>query len=271
VSHRTRISVVASLAIVLIVLSILLVRPAFLSAQTAAMPRHHMAMTQEAMKQRFDQWRLTHKPTGVSSEQVAVAQVNVGDFYFDADNNPSTVVDTVHIHLGDTVTWNWVTGFHTVTSGTDSGDPNAGLMFDQPLDNAHTSFSFQFNTPGYFPYFCFVHEGAMAGYVHVWASTGVPSSPVAKIGFTRDPSPNPTHRGVSFAFTLSAAGRVQADVFDANGRRVVRLIDIDMTAGAHNGSWDGRRSDGHTAEAGVYYLRLRLPGYDASRRVTVTK
>ena len=270
-SHRHRIPVAASLAIVLIVLATLFVHPAFVAGQSAAMPHHHMTMSPEAMKQRFDQYRATHKPVGTPAQQAAVAQVNVGDFYFDGDNNFSTVVDTIHIHLGDVVTWNWVSGFHTVTSGTDSGDPNAGAMFDQTIDSSHKTFSFQFNTPGYFPYFCFVHEGSMIGTVHVWESAGVTPVPAARLGFTRDPSPNPTTHGVNFALTLGAAGHVRADVFDANGRRVARLIDADLTAGAHDGAWDGRRSDGRAADTGVYYLRLRLPGYDASRRITVTR
>lgn len=270
-SHRYHIPVAASLAIVLIVLASLFVHPARVAAQSAAMPHHYMVMTPEAMKQRFDRYWAKHKAVGTPSHLAAVAQVNVGDFYFDGDNNLSTVVDTIHIHLGDVVTWNWVSGFHTVTSGTDSGDPNAGLMFDQPMDSSHKTFSFQYNSPGYFPYFCFVHEGSMVGWVHVWESAGVTPVPVAKIGFTRDPSPNPTSRGVNFAFTLGAAGHVRADVFDANGRRVAQLINSDLTAGAHDAAWDGKRSDGRAADTGVYYLRLRLPGYDASRRVTFTR
>jgi len=270
VKARVPITFGAHLAVALIVLSLLLLRPAFVFAENAS-PHHTMTMSAEAMKQRFDEYWATHKPVGVPSVQTAVAQINVGDFYFDADNNLSTVVDTVHIHLGDTVTWSWVTGNHTVTSGTDSGDPNAGLDFDVPLDSSHKTFSHQFNSAGYFPYFCFVHEGSMVGWVHVWESAGVTPVRAAKLGFTREPSPNPSSHGVSFAFTLVTAGRVRAEVFDTNGRRIARLIDADMTAGAHDGAWSGKRSDGRAADAGVYYLRLRLPGYDASRRVTVTK
>ena len=268
---RVRTRFAAHLAVALIVLSTLIVRPAFVSAASVA-PQHRMTMTTEEMKQRFDAYWATHKPVGVPSKAAAVVQINGGDVYFDADNNIlGTVVDTVYIHLGDTVLWNWVVGFHTVTNGVDFDDPNRGLLFNAPLDDTHKTFSFQFNTPGDFPYFCEVHGAPMNGLIHVWASTDVPPVSAAKLGFTRDPSPNPTSRGTSFAFTLGTAGRVRADVFDTNGRRVARLIDADMTAGAHDGAWDGRSSNGRAAGAGIYYLRLRLPGYDASRRITVTK
>lgn len=42
--------------------------------------------------------------------------------------------DDLTIEIGDTVEWNWSTGSHTVTSGLGNGDPNAGNLFDAPLN-----------------------------------------------------------------------------------------------------------------------------------------
>jgi len=230
-----------------------------------------MAMTEAAMKARADEHWSSHKPVGEPSRNAATIVITGRNFQFDADGNLATVVDTANIHVGDTVQWQWVNGFHTVTNGVDSGDPNHGTIFDQPLDNTHTTFSFTFNATGLFPYFCIVHEGAMSGAIRVTSLVGVGSTPLATLGFTRDPFPNPTRGGVSFSFALSQAGRVRAEVFDASGRRVALPLDLDLSVGPHDGAWDGRRSDGGRAGSGVYYLRLTLPGYIENRRITLAR
>jgi plastocyanin len=78
---------------------------------------------------------------------------------FEADGNPDTQVDTVNIRVGDTVRWVREAGTHTVTSGASSnpGD-NPGDLFDAPLNAIQTEFSFTFDVPGTYPYFCRFHE-----------------------------------------------------------------------------------------------------------------
>jgi plastocyanin len=86
-----------------------------------------------------------------------IVEIDVENFRFDADSNDSTQIDTVIINVGDTVRWNWQVGFHTVTSGVDLNDPNAGVLFDEPSDSSNQSFSFTFSQVGTFPYFCRFH------------------------------------------------------------------------------------------------------------------
>ena len=45
----------------------------------------------------------------------------------------------------------------TVTSGTDSSDPNMGKEFDSSMLTQDQMFSHKFNTAGEFPYFCQLH------------------------------------------------------------------------------------------------------------------
>jgi plastocyanin len=80
--------------------------------------------------------------------------INVENDRFDADNNNSTQIDTVTIGVGDTLRWTWREGIHTITSGVDSNDPNAGSLFDAPSDSSNQSFSFEFTEAGTFPCFC---------------------------------------------------------------------------------------------------------------------
>ena len=79
--------------------------------------------------------------------------------------------------------------------------------------------------------------------------------------------PNPFSAGVTLSFTLPTAARVKIEVFDVTGRVVRGLGDRALAAGPHVVSWDGRGDDGRRAAVGVYRLRVRGPGVDASRSV----
>jgi flagellar hook assembly protein FlgD len=85
------------------------------------------------------------------------------------------------------------------------------------------------------------------------------------------PAPNPSRRGVTFAFAMREAGRARAEVFDAGGRRVALVIDGDLPAGSHAAAWDGRVPGGGPAGPGAYYLRLQLPGYASSRTIVIAR
>jgi plastocyanin len=231
----------------------------------------HAPMTDADMKQWTETWWSTHEPVGVSSQGPPAATFVVRNFQFDGDANPGTPFDTVRIELGESVLWQRESGFHTVTNGIDSLDPEAGALFDIPIDNTNPSFQFAFNTQGTYPFFCRPHEGGMFGVVVVQSNTGVDPRTGRALGFTRSPSPNPSARGVSFGFALSEAGSARVEVFDAAGRRVAVPLDRELAAGAHEGAWDGRRVDGARAGAGIYYLRLGLPGHVSTRKISLTR
>jgi plastocyanin len=73
----------------------------------------------------------------------------------------------VKVKSGDTVTWtNDDSQIHTVTSGTDSSDPNMGKEFDSSMLSQNQTFSHKFDTAGEFPYFCQLHP-TMVGKVIV--------------------------------------------------------------------------------------------------------
>ena len=83
------------------------------------------------------------------------------------------------------------------------------------------------------------------------------------------PSPNPFRTGTTIRFGHAAAGRVIAEVFDVNGRRVRSLHRGLMPAGARELTWDGRNSRGLMAAAGVYFVRLRTADRNWSVKVTL--
>jgi plastocyanin len=93
--------------------------------------------------------------TAVGKVSIVEEASEMGDQAYDP--NP------VKVKVGDTVTWtNDDSQAHTVTSGTDSSDPNMGKEFDSSpglstLLSTHQTFSHKFTTAGEFPYFCQLH------------------------------------------------------------------------------------------------------------------
>ncbi len=270
---RTAVPALVGLPILLGFAFLLFGRPARVAGQQASRGHSgHAEMTDAAMKRWSETWWATHPKVGAPSRQAAAATFFVENFRFDADGSFATQVDTVRIAVGEAVMWEWNGGIHSITNGTGFEDPNAGLMFDQPSDFDNNHFSFVFNAAGTFPFFCRPHElGDMKGVVIVGSTTGAEPFPGEALGFTGGPWPNPTRTGVTFGFALRSPGRARAEVFDARGRRIAIVLDRDLGAGPHVGAWGGRTPGGAGAETGLYYLRLRLPGYERSRAIVIAR
>lgn len=79
--------------------------------------------------------------------------------------------------------------------------------------------------------------------------------------------PNPTHGVARFDLALPAAADVDVAVFDLLGRRVQTLAHGAMSPGTHTLAWDGSQHGGARAGAGLYFVRARMPGFEAVRRV----
>jgi len=83
---------------------------------------------------------------------------------------------TTTVHVGDTVQWVWMGGAHSSTSGTCSGGGGgyyaaAGCTPDGHWDSdTHSpsfTFSWTFQSPGMYKYFCSIHMDSMVGTVVV--------------------------------------------------------------------------------------------------------
>lgn len=114
----------------------------------------------------------------------ATIAVSIADKTF----TPADVV----VAAGDTVTWTVTKSInepHTVTSG-ESGAADAGKLFDSGFDDIDKlkadgkTFSFTFDKPGTYAYFCQIHAG-MKGTVTVLAEGGAPAEAEAGIPMER--------------------------------------------------------------------------------------
>ena len=270
--RRVLVLAVATLALVALAAT----RGAPLRADAPADPPGHckaMAMTDEEMRVWAETWYAQHPRVGEFATAAPVDTFLVYSFGYNNDVNPNDI-DTSSVFAGQAVLFKWSNGvFHTATNGTGFADPQAGTLFDQPVDEQNPEFPFTFNSPGTVPVFCRPHEGLMKCYVKVSPATDVLpiSDGHARAGFIADPAPNPTRENATFHFALDRSGRVQVDVYDVRGRRVASPVDRELRAGTYAARWDLRTQRGEHATAGVYYLRLTVPGASETRQVVVTR
>jgi hypothetical protein len=78
--------------------------------------------------------------------------------------------------------------------------------------------------------------------------------------------PNPFRSSVSVAYSLARPGAVDLAVYDVAGRRVRRLAEGVRPAGEAVIRWDGRDEARAAVGAGVYFVRLRTPDADVTRK-----
>ena len=79
--------------------------------------------------------------------------------------------------------------------------------------------------------------------------------------------PNPFDAQTSVRWSLPAPAHVRVGVFDVSGRRVASLLDAERPAGDGVVRWDARDDRGSAVPAGVYFVRVDVPGGSVSRRV----
>jgi plastocyanin len=244
------------------------------AASRPAAPDAHvmpMGMTDESMRAASASWFTKHPASSLRVTAAPVDSFTTALTSFDEDHNALTQIDTARITVGDAILFKYGTGsFHSVVSGTGAADPNMGLLFDQALTSSLQNFSFTFNSPGTVPFFCAVHEGFnMKGVVIVNSPAGVGPVETPHAGFAAPPWPNPTRAGIQCRIALSTPGHARLTVVDAQGRQIATVLDGDLPVGETPVRWDGLGRGGQRVSAGVYFLRLELPGLSDTRRVTI--
>ena len=210
-------------------------------------------------------------PTATNATALAVFRVFPSAFDADGDSL-GTLHDTILVAPGTTVRWVRAgPGFHTITNGADSGDPNAAMEYNLIFDEATSVVEQVFTTPGRHDFFCFIHEPLMEGSIIVTSATaGVgPSGVLARPAFTRPPTPNPTRGALGFAIALPRSATVSLTVHDVAGRIVARLQDGPLPAGEYPFRWDGRGTGGRVLQSGRYFIRLQAGGVLDTRAVSI--
>ena len=61
------------------------------------------------------------------------------------------------------------------------------------------------------------------------------------------------------------------DVYDVLGARVARLINETLTAGQHFVRWSGGDAAGRPVANGIYYVQMRAPGFNGTRKAVMLR
>ena len=112
-----------------------------------------------------------------------------------------------------------------------------------------------------------VHDESDADFILFLTSTDSPGAGTPRAIAFSAPQPNPSRGRTAFALTLPAPAAARIELFDAAGRRVRTLLDGLRPAGEHRVAWDGRDDRGALVAPGVYLVRARTAGFEATRRV----
>jgi len=114
------------------------------------------------------------------------------------------------------------------------------------------------------------YQGVVRCELHLdLGGTGVTEIPLA-FGL-RPCYPNPFRGGTSMQLALPAPAETSVRIYSPAGRLVRTLHDGQLRAGAHTLTWDGMDSTGRRAASGVYFVRARAAGREASAKMVLLK
>jgi hypothetical protein len=84
-------------------------------------------------------------------------------------------------------------------------------------------------------------------------------------------APNPFNDRTTLRFDLPVRGSVRLGVYDAAGRLIRTLLDVELPAGSHQAVWDGRDSAGRGVPSGSYFARLSAGGRVETERMGLVR
>jgi len=83
--------------------------------------------------------------------------------------------------------------------------------------------------------------------------------------------PNPFNPTTTVMFSMAKAGHVDLVIYDVTGAVVKTLINESRKPNLHRIVWDGRNNGGAPVASGVYFYRLKAPGFVAAKKMLLLK
>ncbi len=83
--------------------------------------------------------------------------------------------------------------------------------------------------------------------------------------------PNPFNPETTISFSLKETGYVNLTIYNMNGQIIRTLAAKQYNAGMHSCNWDGRDNNGKTVPSGVYLYKIKVNGYEISRKMEFVK
>lgn len=191
-------------------------------------------------------------PTGMGATGIAVGDLN-GDGKLDVATADFGVMNTVSVHLGD--------GSGSLGSKRDFGagvDPKA-IAIAQMDGDAMPDL-----VVGNLKSVCVLKNMATI--------TGVNASRAPSVGLLAlAVRPNPFNPSTVVEFSLNHPGPVKIWIFDAQGRKLRKLMDGQGKLGRNAVRWDGTDGRGGRAASGIYFCKVVAEGTTAVSKMTLLR
>ncbi len=83
--------------------------------------------------------------------------------------------------------------------------------------------------------------------------------------------PNPFNPSTTIRYSIQERSKVTLGIYDGLGRLVKTLVNEIKDPGDYSAVWDGRKSSGETAAAGLYLYRLQAVDFDRIKKMILLK
>ncbi len=83
--------------------------------------------------------------------------------------------------------------------------------------------------------------------------------------------PNPFNPSTTVAYSLDEDNQVKLVIYDVTGAHLRTLVERFQKKGNHRVLWDGRDDNGVPVASGVYFYRLKMDGFVATRRMVLVR
>jgi plastocyanin len=172
------------------------------------------------------------------------------------------------VTVGTTIEWtNLDSALHTVTSGT-PGNPDGKFNSGDMSQNA--TFSFVFQTPGVYPYYCALHS--FTGSVTVVQPVGVNEGKVLPWPIVLyQNTPNPFNGDTVISYNLRQKGDVTLTIYSMTGQKIWQKVEHSVSPGIHRVRWSVSNSPGVTLSTGIYFYSIENEGASVVGRMLYLK
>ena len=103
-------------------------------------------------------------------------------------------------------------------------------------------------------------------------TAGVDDIEVGRVNRLSQNSPNPFNPSTSIRYSVGKDGaRVRMHIYDVAGRCIATVLDETAHAGVHAVHWNGRDDDGRPVASGIYFCRLSVDAWSATRKMVLLK
>lgn len=176
--------------------------------------------------------------------------VQVSNFQFSPAN--------LTVMVGDVITWQHVSGFHTTTSVT---VPDGAQSWDSDISSSLTSFSYTVTVAGDYSYVCVLHNGMTASFI-----AEQPVS-VARLNNDSKNALNAYYSGgiIRVNYAIVNSGKVSFTLYTIDGRVLSALKTSSMASGTYNDQFDAGN-----IPTGVYLLRMESGNVVLTERIFVS-